>query len=215
MVEFGPFTLDVKELGNANVLFGNPCRSVIACAALHKVAAIVSVRVVVFKDLLVHHRGNQATLCVRAIRQDAVWVKVHGKRVVNRVDVDFLVERIFTHITGVDAPVAPTHANGVVKRCVIGCVGVAVDFNVSGHALNHLGNLVVGKVVDGVNFNPWALLALLVCDLPNVRINFVDGQARTGFNVAAVLNLDRPLVASGKLNIVQRLRTVGAVSVID
>ena len=84
-----------------------------------------------------------------------------------------------------------------------------------GHALNYLGNLVISKVVNRVNLDAWALLALLVRYLTDVRINLVDGQARTGFNVAAVLNLDRPLVASGKLNVVQRLRTIGAVSVID
>ena len=72
----------------------------------------------------------------------------------------------------------------------------------TGDALNHLSDLVVGKVVDRVNLDAWALLALLVGHLSDVGIDLVDGQARAAFQIAAILNLNGPLVASGKLNVV-------------
>ena len=83
------------------------------------------------------------------------------------------------------------------------------------NALNNLGNLVISQVINRMNFDAGALLALLVGDLPNVGINFVDGQAWSGFNVAAVLNLNGPLVACGKFNIVKRLGSVIRVRFID
>ena len=82
-------------------------------------------------------------------------------------------------------------------------------------ALNDLGDLVVGKVVDGVNLDAWALLALLVGHLSDVGINLVNGQTRAAFQIAAVLNLNGPLVASGKLNVIQRLGSVCGVRIID
>ena len=110
-----------------------------------------------------------------------------------------MVERIFPHIVGDHSPVAPTHANGILKRRVVGRVGVGIDLNVTGNALDHLSNLQIAFVVDRMDLDPRPLLALLVGDLPNVRVQLVDRQTGTGFDVAAVLNLDRPLVAGGKL----------------
>jgi hypothetical protein len=50
-----------------------------------------------------------------------------------------------------------------------------------------------------MNLDAWASLALLVRDLSNVGINLVNRQAWSGFKVATVLDLGRPLIASGKL----------------
>jgi hypothetical protein len=65
-----------------------------------------------------------------------------------------------------------------------------------------------------VNFDSGALHPLLVSDLTDVSINLVDGQAGPSLYVSAVLNLDGPLVASGKLDVLQGFGTVGRVSVI-
>ena len=65
-----------------------------------------------------------------------------------------------------------------------------------------------------MHLNAGSLLALLVGHLAHVGINFVDGQARPGLKVPAVLNLHRPLVTSCKPNILQGFAAVGAVAVV-
>lgn len=81
----------------------------------------------------------------------------------------------------------------------------------AGDALDDLGNLQVALVVDRVDLDPGALLALLVRDLPNIGVQLINRQARAGFNVATVLNFDLPLVASGKLQVLQPFLPVIAV----
>ena len=73
----------------------------------------------------------------------------------------------------------------------------------TGNAFDHLGNLQITFVVDGVNLDARALLALLILDLAAICVDLVDRQARAGFKVAAVLNLDRPLIARGKFQILK------------
>jgi hypothetical protein len=53
-----------------------------------------------------------------------------------------------------------------------------------------------------MNLGPGTLLALLVGDLPAISIELIDRQARSGFQVPAVLDLNRPLVAADKAQIV-------------
>ena len=77
-----------------------------------------------------------------------------------------------------------------------------------GDAFDHLGHFQVAFVVDGVNLDAWALLALLVLDLAAIRVDLVDRQAWAGFQVAAVLNLNRPLIARGEFQILKGSRTV-------
>ena len=159
-----------------------------------------------------HHAGDQAFFGVRTIGRHAVGVKIHTERVVNRVNVDFLVETVFRHVIGVDAPVAPAHADSVFKRGVVGGIGVGIDFNVAGDALDHFGNFQVAFIVDGVNLDAGALLALLVGDLAHIGVDLVDGQTGARFQVAAVLNLHWPLVATGKLQVAQRFSAVLRIS---
>ena len=75
-------------------------------------------------------------------------------------------------------------------------------------SFDHLGDFQVAFVVDGVNLDAGALLALLVGDLANVGVNLVNRQARARFQVAAVLNLDGPLIATGKLQVAQGFSAV-------
>ena len=85
----------------------------------------------------------------------------------------------------------------------------------TGNALNHLGNLVISQVIHRVNFDAGTLHPLLICDLANVRINLVDGQTWTGFKVSGVLNLHRPLITSGKFNVIQGFGSICRVGIID
>ena len=75
-------------------------------------------------------------------------------------------------------------------------------------SFNHLGDFQIAFVVDWVNLDSGALLALLVAHLAHVGVNLIDRQARAGFDVAAVLNLHRPLVTSGKFQVLQRFLAV-------
>ena len=85
----------------------------------------------------------------------------------------------------------------------------------AGNALNDLGDAQIAFIVDWVNLDAGTLLALLVGDLAHIGVNLVDGQAGAGFQVAAVLNLDRPLVARGKLQVAQGFGSVLAVGFTD
>ena len=82
-----------------------------------------------------------------------------------------------------------------------------------GDALKRLGDLGVRLGVGRMDFDPGPLLALLVRDLAHVSVDLVDGQARPGVKVAAVLNLHRPLVAGSKLQVIQRVGPVAGVGV--
>jgi hypothetical protein len=53
-----------------------------------------------------------------------------------------------------------------------------------------------------VNLDAGALHPLLIGHLPNVCVNLVDRQTWAAFQVSTVLNLNGPLVASGKLDVV-------------
>ena len=180
-----------------------------------EVSPVISAWVIFPKHRLVHHCCNQTLFSVRAIRKNGVRVKIHCKRVVDAVDKDFLIKGIFPCVTGIDSPIAPSHANGIVKCGVIGGISVGVHLDVAGNSLDHLGDLVVCQVIHRVNFDAGALLTLLVSHLPDIRINLVNGQAWAGFQVAAVLNLNRPLIASGKLNVVQGFCPIGRVGIIN
>ena len=72
----------------------------------------------------------------------------------------------------------------------------------AGDALNDLGDLVISQVIDGMHLDAGALHPLLIGHLPNVCVNLVDRQTRAAFQISTVLNLNGPLVASGKLNVV-------------
>ena len=78
----------------------------------------------------------------------------------------------------------------------------------AGDAFNHFSNFQVAFVVDGVNLDAGALLALLVGDLAHIGVDLVDGQTGARFQVAAVLNLDGPLIATGKLQVAQGFSAV-------
>ena len=211
--QLGLDPLNVEILGDPNILGHHPIGGIIASAALEEVGAIVRAGKHFAEDGLGHHAGNQALLGVGAIRQDRIRVKVDREWVVDWLNVDFLVERILANVIRDDAPVAPAHPHGVVKGVVIRRVGVAVLFNVPGDALQRLGDLDVGLGVGRVDFDPGSLLALLVGDLANVGVNLVDGQARPGVKVSAVLNLHRPLVAGSELQVIQRIGPVRGVGI--
>ena len=203
----------MEILGDPNVLGHHPVSGIVASAALKEVGAIVGAGEHLAEHRLGHHASNQALLGVGAVRQHAVGVEINAERIVDRLDVNLLVERVLAHVIRDDAPVAPAHPHGVVEGVVVRRVGVAVFLNVPGDALKRLRNLGVGLGVGRVNFDPGPLLALLVRDLAHIGIDLVDRQARPGIKVAAVLNLNRPLVAGSELQIVQRIGPVAGIGV--
>ena len=198
-------------LGQPDVFLSHPLGITVASCAGAEVSPVVCTRISLSECRFRHHAGNQAAFSVRTVRAYAVGVKVDRKRVIYRLDVDFLVKRILADVVRRDPPVAPAHLHSVLKRGVVGGVSVGIDFNVPSDALNDLCNLQVALVVSRMHLNARSLLALLVGHLTDVGINLVDGQARPRFKVTAVLNLHRPLVARGKLQVAQRLGSVLAV----
>ena len=155
----------------------NPIRVKVTRSALVEVTAVISSGVLEPKVILRHQGGDQDLLSVRAVRLDGVGVKVDRKRVVNRTDKDFLVERIFTHIVGNNPPVAPTNADCVLASRVVGRISVRVDLNVLEYPGDDVRNLCVGLGVHRVSPHPWAGLTHLVDYLSDVSIELIDGQA--------------------------------------
>ena len=198
------FAVNVKVFGNAYVFLCHPFGAAVTGRTGLESHAIVGAWVHLPEYVLWDYAGHQHFFSVGTIGRHAVGVKVNGKRIVDWLNVDFLVKRIFADVIGHDAPVTPTHPHGVSKRGVVSGVSVAVDFNVTGNAFDHLGDLQIAFVVDGVNLDAWALLALLILDLAAICVDLVDRQARAGFKVAAVLNLNWPLIARGKFQILKR-----------
>ena len=82
-------------------------------------------------------------------------------------------------------------------------------------SFDHLGDLQIAFIVNGVYLDPGALLALLVAHLAHIGVDLVDRQAWAGFNVAAVLNLNRPLVTSGEFQVLQRFLAVVGIGFTD
>jgi hypothetical protein len=59
-----------------------------------------------------------------------------------------------------------------------------------------------------VHLDARSLLALLVGNLPDVSVDLFDSKARSGLKIPAVLDLGRPLIASGKLQVLERFHSV-------
>ena len=168
------FAVNVEVFCDAYVFLCHPFGAAVTGRTGLETHAIVGAWVHLPKYVFRDYAGHQAFFSVGTIGRHAVGIKVNGKRIVNWLNVDFLVKRIFADVIGDDAPVTPTHSHGISKRGVVSGVGVAIDFNVTGNAFNHLGDLQIAFVVDGVNLDPGALLALLILDLAAICVDLVD-----------------------------------------
>ena len=56
---------------------------------------------------------------------------------------------------------------------------------------------------------------LLVGDLADICVDLIDRQARPSLEIAGVLNLDRPLFAGCELDVVQGLRPIHILGLVD
>ena len=207
-VQLSRRALNVKVFGNPNVFLGHPLGVGIAVAATAEIATGVCIGIQIAEFILAHHGRDKATLLVRTIQRRAVGIKVDREWILNRLDVDLLIKRVRRRVIGDDAPVAPAHAHGVLKRLVVRAIGIRIDLNVPADALNNLGSLFVCVAVARMHLDAGTLLALLVGDLTAISVQFIDRQARPGFQVTTVLYLNRPLIAAHKAQIVQRIRAI-------
>ena len=135
------FAVNVKVFGDAYVFLCHPFGAAVTGRTGLETHAIVGAWVHLPEYVLRDYAGHQALFSVGTIGRHAVGIKVNGKRIVDWLDVDFLVKRIFADVIGHHAPVTPTHPHGVGKRGVVSGVGVAVDLNMPGDAFDHLGDL--------------------------------------------------------------------------
>ena len=107
---------------------------------------------------------------------------------------DILIKGFVANVVSCDPPIAKPTAHRIVECVVISMVSVWVNLNVPTDAGQNLSHFSVRLVVHAVDFDPWALLSLLVGHLAHISVNLIDGQAGSSLKITAVLYLYRPLV---------------------
>ena len=90
-----------------------------------------------------------------------------------------MVKRIGIAILSQDADIAFAIRDLVFASRVVGNVGIRDVFDVPDDTVKHLGDFNVRLVIDRNDLARRAVLTLVVCYLPNVLGQFVDGQAGT------------------------------------
>ena len=170
--------IDVVVVGHAHGFFVNPLRQVLVTHAQrlqggNRCGVGVQTVIVVFGDVL----GHKAPLGVSAGGVLDRGVHVDAETVAHTANFDVLIERIWVAVFGQDADVAFTIGHLVLASGVIDHVCVRDVLDVANHAVEHLGNLDVGLVVDRDHLGTRAVLTHVVGDLVNVLWQLVDGQA--------------------------------------
>ena len=106
------------------------------------------------------------------------WIHVNRKTIANSANFDVLVKGIVVAILGQEPDVAFAVGDLVFAGGVVSDICVRDVFNMPDHAVEDLGNVNIGLVVGWNNFACWAVLSLVIGDLPHVLRQFVDGKAR-------------------------------------
>ena len=113
-------------------------------------------------------------------------VHVDAETIADAPDLDVLVKGVVVAILRQDADVAFAVRDLVFASGVVSDIGVGDVLNVPDHAVEDFGDCNVGLVVGWNNLATWAVLALVIGDLPDVLRQFVDCQARAGVDCLAL-----------------------------
>ena len=102
-------------------------------------------------------------------------VHIYRERVTNASDTDVLVKRIGVAILSQDTDIAFAVRDLILTGRVVSNVGIRDVLDVPDDTVKHLGDFNVCLVIDRDDFARRSVLALVVCDLPDVLGQFVDG----------------------------------------
>ena len=172
--------VDVEILGDADRVLGDPLTDVLVADALrHDGRQRRGVRVEPLVLFLHQVFSDEAPLSVRAARVLDQRIHVDRETVADAGYLDVLIEAVLVAVLCQDADVALAVGDLVLAGGVVGYVRVRVHLDVAHHAVQHLGDLNVGLIVDGDDLAAGAVLALLVRHLTDVLRQLVDGQARS------------------------------------